>query len=94
MTNMASIGANTTDPITGNNTSSVMITPTARFVDLAVSKSAPAGPFYSGQLISYTLAYTNSGPDVAVDTFVTDVLPSGAGYCGSHRRGVRRRVAM
>ncbi len=44
--------------------------------DLAITKTADAGPFSAGDNVTFTLAVTNNGPDDATGVVVTDDLPS------------------
>jgi uncharacterized repeat protein (TIGR01451 family) len=43
--------------------------------DLTLSKLAPSHPVTPGQAMSYTLVYANSGPQMAADVVITDVVP-------------------
>jgi uncharacterized repeat protein (TIGR01451 family) len=62
--------------VPANNAASATITviPAA---DLALTKTSTPNPVISGQQLTYTLTATNNGPDVAVDTVITDTLPAG-----------------
>ncbi|MEZ4832369.1 MAG: PKD domain-containing protein [Caldilineaceae bacterium] len=51
---------------------SVTVPPAA---DVAVTKSANAGPFKEGDTVSYTLLARNNGPDTATNVVITDTLP-------------------
>ncbi|MGQ9566551.1 MAG: isopeptide-forming domain-containing fimbrial protein [Anaerolineae bacterium] len=51
--------------------------------DLAVSKAAePAGPVRQGDILTYTLRYTNTGLVAATDVTLTDFLPAGTSFGG------------
>jgi len=44
--------------------------------DLVISKSATPGDLAPGQTVTYTLSYTNEGPQLATGVVVTDIVPS------------------
>lgn len=48
--------------------------------DLAIYKTASANNVFSGQLVTYTLAVYDYGPQAAVALTVTDVLPASLAY--------------
>jgi len=48
--------------------------------DLAISKSAQPSLVHPGDLITYTLSYTNTGPGPASQVYITDTLPGGTSY--------------
>ena len=48
--------------------------------DLAVAKDAVSSIVVAGELITYTLVVTNSGPGTATDVEVTDSLPGGVTF--------------
>ncbi|MEN6551187.1 MAG: DUF11 domain-containing protein, partial [Candidatus Cryosericum sp.] len=75
ITNTASVTGNEVDPMLSDNTSSVTITPLAS-ADLAITKTAPAGPYQVGTQVSYTVTVTNNGPDSATAVAVSDTLPA------------------
>jgi uncharacterized repeat protein (TIGR01451 family) len=50
--------------------------------DLAVAKHGPLS-VTAGDLLTYTLAYSNAGPDVARGVLLTDTLPDGFSYLAS-----------
>ncbi|MBN1954681.1 MAG: DUF11 domain-containing protein [Anaerolineae bacterium] len=46
--------------------------------DVAIDKQVdPAGPLRPGDFLTYTLAYSNSGPATAFNVVISDVLPAG-----------------
>lgn len=49
-------------------------------VDLAISKSAGAGPFFASRNITYTIGVTNNGPASATSVTVTDAVPAGTTF--------------
>jgi len=54
--------------------------PAAWIADVRISKAAERRTVVAGQRLTYTLAYTNSGPSDAMNVVVTDTLPPGAFY--------------
>ncbi len=69
--------AGTTDPDTGNNTSTdtTTIAPSA---DLAITKTGPADPIVvRGTPVTFTLNVTNRGPSTATAVMVDDPAPAG-----------------
>jgi len=50
--------------------------------DLSVSKSVQPPVVRPGDTLTYTIAYTNSGPGPALNVYVTDTLPPGVSYVG------------
>ncbi len=48
--------------------------------DLGVVKSAAPDPAEKGEALTYSIAARNDGPDVALDTVVSDTLPGGIGF--------------
>jgi uncharacterized repeat protein (TIGR01451 family) len=68
-----------TDPVPGNNTSSV-ITNINRILDLGVTKTSSPTPVIAGQTLTYTITLKNNGPSSLLATdivTVTDNLPAG-----------------
>jgi uncharacterized repeat protein (TIGR01451 family) len=63
------------DPIPGNNTSTVSITP--QIANLTLTKSVDNPTPYPGATLVYTLTLSNAGPDSASHVAVTDKLPAG-----------------
>ncbi|TCO37662.1 putative repeat protein (TIGR01451 family) [Dokdonella fugitiva] len=66
--------AGTNDPVPGNNTSTVTtsIKPLVR-----IDKSVDATTVIPGDVVTYTVGVTNTGPVDAIDTLVTDAMPNG-----------------
>lgn len=76
-----SIGAANASPVlTDDPDTSLAFDPTATSLDvhadLAVSKHVNVAGALPGQRITYTLAYTNNGPDMALGAVLTDVIPA------------------
>jgi uncharacterized repeat protein (TIGR01451 family)/fimbrial isopeptide formation D2 family protein len=55
-------------------------TPVIAEADLAVRKTIAPDPVIAGQLVRYTLVYSNSGPSDAVNVGITDTLPAGLSF--------------
>lgn len=78
-TNIATITGNELDINTSNNTSSV--TPnTSAVSDVAVTKMVNNPTPLVGTNVIFTINVTNNGPSNAINTVVTDLLPSGYTY--------------
>jgi uncharacterized repeat protein (TIGR01451 family) len=75
VTDTASVTSSTTDPNSGNNSSSFTST-VATSADLAVTKTGPA-TIVPGTLVTYTITLTDSGPSDAQTVALTDALPAG-----------------
>lgn len=80
--NQASVVVNETETTMANNV--VTHDTTARrftvATDLALSKTAPAGPLAPGAALDYTLVVTNNGPLASDGAQVVDVLPAGVNF--------------
>jgi len=74
LANSATATSPTTDPNTGNNTgtSSEPITTSA---DLGITKTATPRPVLDGNVATYTIVVTNTGPSTARSVVVTDPVP-------------------
>lgn len=72
---MATVSANNSDPVPGNNTANESTTVIGE-ADLTLTKICPATAIAGGP-ISYTLIVTNSGPSDAQTVDITDTLPGG-----------------
>ena len=77
ITNTATVATTTSDPVPGNNSASVGVTITEEYADLQVTKSDSTDPLLAGELLTYTIGITNTGPADASNVVVTDTLPSG-----------------
>ena len=76
ITNIASVGSPTGDPVPTNNVTPPVTTTVTPVADLAIFKSGPANVNASSNF-SYTITVTNSGPSSASGVIVTDTLPVG-----------------
>jgi uncharacterized repeat protein (TIGR01451 family) len=70
------------DPDLNNNSASTPSTPVTPVANLAVSKSVTPSPALAGQVVTYTVIVTNSGPYNANNIVVTDTLTGGALFGG------------
>jgi uncharacterized repeat protein (TIGR01451 family) len=70
---------NTTDPNTGNNTSTTSTGLGVASADLAISKTGPPSVF-PGASVVYTITVTNNGPTDAVGVSVADPTPPGLSF--------------
>lgn len=71
LTNAAAISSLTPDP-NPNNNSDTVITPITARADLSIIKTAEQNLVQTGNLLTYTLTATNSGPNIARDIIITD----------------------
>jgi len=80
--NQASVVVDETETTLANNV--VTHDTTARrftvATDLALNKTAPAGPLTPGAALAYTLVVTNNGPLASDGAQVVDVLPAGVNF--------------
>ena len=79
LTNTATVGSDTPDPILANNSSAAPVT-TTPLADLRITKLDPIGVSAAGRLITYTLTVVNDGPSLAQNVAVVDVLPVSVTY--------------
>ena len=79
LTNVASVGPLTGDPIPGNNTNPPVTTSITPVADVALGKTGPANVTY-GTNFSYVISVTNFGPSIAASLAVTDSLPAGLSF--------------
>ena len=75
LTNTATVQSATPDPNPDNNTDTAE-TPVVESADLSVTKTADQTPAVPGQLFSYTITVTNSGPSDARNVLLIDALPA------------------
>jgi len=78
ISNHVVVSGSSTDPNSGNNTSSTISTAVdcGNEADVAVSKSGP-GSANRGATISYSVVVSNNGPSTAQSVSITDNVPSG-----------------
>jgi uncharacterized repeat protein (TIGR01451 family) len=77
--NSATISGAQTDPVSGNNTSSITPVPTAA-TDLAITKTVNNAAPAVGTNVTFTLSVVNNGPSAATGVKVVDALPAGYTY--------------
>lgn len=80
--NRASVTVDEAETTQANNTVTQETT-ARRFTvatDLALTKSAPAGPLTPGAPLDYTLVVTNNGPLASDGALVVDTLPAGVNF--------------
>jgi uncharacterized repeat protein (TIGR01451 family) len=78
ISNSASVadnGANGADPTPANN-SDTETTPLNIAANLSISKDVSDSEVVPGQPITYTIAYTNAGPQLSTGVVITDLIPS------------------
>ncbi|MDQ3814560.1 MAG: DUF11 domain-containing protein, partial [Armatimonadota bacterium] len=79
LTNVATVRANESDPVTANNTASQGTT-VILGADLAVTKADAPDPVLVGGRLTYTLTVRNNGPVAASGVTLTDTLPVGVTF--------------
>ena len=87
LTNIATVGSPTGDPIPTNNITPPVITTVTPQADLQIAKSAAATVLATSNLV-YTISVTNFGPSTASSVTVTDAVPTGATFVGTSGNGV------
>lgn len=75
ITNTAVVSSPTPDPDPDNN-QATEITPIDTSADLSVVKTGSPSPAIPGQYLIFSIAITNGGPNPAVNTVLTDAVPS------------------
>ena len=78
LTNTARVDSGTPDPNPDNNTSTVVtpVIPAENSADLSIIKTSAPNPVQPGGVLTYTLTIFNAGPSPAVNTVLTDHVPS------------------
>jgi uncharacterized repeat protein (TIGR01451 family) len=87
ITNTANVKGINDDFNTDNNTSSVTNN-VYQSVDLFMSKTVSAGPYYIGQPLTYTLVVTNADSYTATAVKLTDILPDEVDFVSVTPTGV------
>jgi len=64
------------------NSTAVESTRVSAAADLTLAKSGRPDPVLASSLLTYTLVFTNRGPDTAGGVVLTDALPAGTTYAG------------
>jgi uncharacterized repeat protein (TIGR01451 family) len=77
LTSAATVTATETDLNPNNNSASAVATVNLPSADLALTLAATPDPVLLNSLVTFTAAVTNQGPQPALDTVVTNVLPAG-----------------
>lgn len=76
LTNNALVGSTTPDHNSENNAAAVTADLTPR-ADLSLTKTADQAEVVAGELVTYTLTATNSGPSTATNVVVAEEIPRG-----------------
>ena len=74
--NTATVSSTTTDPVSGNNSASNAVDVSVS-ADLAVAITGLPATVNAGESITYTIVVTHNGASDALNSVVTNVLPSG-----------------
>lgn len=72
--NVAAVDSDTHDPVPANNSAAICVPPAQS--DVSIVKTASPTPVVPGEDITYTLVASNAGPHAALQTVVTDQLPT------------------
>jgi uncharacterized repeat protein (TIGR01451 family) len=75
ISNTANVATQTQDPDPGNNSATVETTVEAA-ADLLVTKTGSPDPVTAGEALTYTITVQNQGPSDAVNTTLTDTVPT------------------
>ncbi len=79
-TNIATVATTTAGDNPANNQSSASMTvtcPVPQTTDLTIQKSGPSTPVPQGNVVTYTITASNSGPASAPSVTVRDTIPAG-----------------
>ena len=77
ITNSVSVSSPENDLNLLNNAAAIITAVTLPSADLAVSQAASSNPIITTSNVTFTVSITNNGPDTALESVVTDVLPVG-----------------
>ena len=80
ISNVATVGTDTTDPNPANNTVTATTTVGAGSADIGVTKTDSPDPVNAGANITYTITVTNAGPTNAASMSLSDTLPAGTTF--------------
>jgi uncharacterized repeat protein (TIGR01451 family) len=75
----ATVSSQSSDPITTNNTATLM-TPVAASADLSLALVAAPSPVLAGGNLTYSLTVVNNGPSDASGAMILDTLPAGVTF--------------
>jgi uncharacterized repeat protein (TIGR01451 family) len=78
------IGANELDLNVGNNSTVQPVTVVLPVADVSLAATASANPLTIGNNLVYNIAVTNNGPNVALNTTLTDTLPAGFAFVSAN----------
>ncbi|MBR6025034.1 MAG: DUF11 domain-containing protein [Methanobrevibacter sp.] len=84
--NIANVNSSTYDPNESNNIADNTTTPNS-LADLSVIKLVSKETSVIGDEIVWTIVATNNGPDIAVDSYAIDILPSTLTYLRDDSNG-------
>jgi len=76
ITNVATVSSLTPDPNPSNNTSIITLRIIPQFAGLRVTKTASVPFVQVGDVLTYTLAVQNLGPNAALNAKITDLMPT------------------
>jgi uncharacterized repeat protein (TIGR01451 family) len=79
ITNQASVTSDAHDPVSSNDSASAETT-VSPAADLSLTKSDSPDPVLAGELLTYALSASNSGPQDAAGVTLTDTLPGGVTF--------------
>ncbi|MDQ3014154.1 MAG: DUF11 domain-containing protein, partial [Acidobacteriota bacterium] len=88
VSNQATVGSTTSDPVAANNTSAVVNTTVTTMATLAISKSDSPDPVVAGTNLTFTVSVTNTGPSDAQNVVLTDPLPANTTFVSVMGTGV------
>ena len=80
LTNSADVNLrDTPDPVTSNNSATVVVTVRSS-ADLSITKTSEPAKVVAGEQVKYTLLVTNHGPSTALEVLATDTFTQGISY--------------
>ena len=93
LTNVASVGGPTPDPVPTNNVTPPVVTGVTPVANVGIGKSALPTVLATSNLV-YTISVTNFGPSAASGVVVTDSLPAGVSFVSATGGGVSNNAAV